>query len=174
VPGLAGIQVGLLVVSAAPPKIMFKRSALRCSSIAIAGSSRTTLSNRPGHCRTICASPNPAVFPTLEQVDKVCDDEGETLAREFIGGCSATGGHRRFNPQSIDPPLLAAIKDFRSIGADRCARLLRRRLQHRETLWNFFERSDLLLTPTTPCVAWDIDRALPPGHENATVWSYFT
>lgn len=60
------------------------------------------------------------------------------------------------------------------IGADRYARLLRRRLQHRETLRKFFEGYDLLLTPTTPCVAWDIERALPPGHENAVVWSYFT
>jgi Asp-tRNA(Asn)/Glu-tRNA(Gln) amidotransferase A subunit family amidase len=33
---------------------------------------------------------------------------------------------------------------------------------------------DLLLTPATPCTAWDIDRGLPPGHENAIVWSYFT
>jgi aspartyl-tRNA(Asn)/glutamyl-tRNA(Gln) amidotransferase subunit A len=116
-----------------------------------------------------------AVFPTIEQVDKICDDEGEILAREFIGGCSARLVDTVDNdPQSIDPPLLAAIKDFRSISADRYTRLLRRRLQHRETLRKFFERYDLLLTPTTPCVAWDIERALPPGHENAIVWSYFT
>jgi aspartyl-tRNA(Asn)/glutamyl-tRNA(Gln) amidotransferase subunit A len=116
-----------------------------------------------------------AVFPTIEQVDKVCDDEGEILAREFIGGCSARLADAVDNdPQSIDPPLLAAVKEFRSIGADRYTRLLRRRLQHRETLRKFFERYDLLLTPTTPCVAWDIERALPPGHENAIVWSYLT
>ena len=48
------------------------------------------------------------------------------------------------------------------MSADRYTRLLRRRLQHRETLRNFFERYDLLLTPTTPCVAWDIERPLPP------------
>ena len=45
---------------------------------------------------------------------------------------------------------------------------------HRERLRLFFEQYDLLLTPTTPCVAWDIDTALPPGHETASVWSYFT
>ena len=38
----------------------------------------------------------------------------------------------------------------------------------------FFARYDLLLTPATPCTAWDIERGLPPGHENAIVWSYFT
>lgn len=115
------------------------------------------------------------IFPAIEQVDKVCDDEGEILAREFIGGCSARLADVIDNdPQSVDPPLVAAIRDFRSIDADRYTRLLRRRLQHRETLRKFFERYDLLLTPTTPCVAWDIERALPPGHENAIVWSYFT
>ena len=60
------------------------------------------------------------------------------------------------------------------MSTDRYTRLLRRRLQHRETLRQFFERYDLLLTPTTPCTAWDIERGLPPGHENAIVWSYFT
>ena len=115
------------------------------------------------------------IFPAIELLDKICDDEGEILAREFIGGCSARLEDVVDNdPQSIDPPLLAAIKDFRSLSADHYSRLLRRRLQHRETLRKFFERYDLLLTPTTPCAAWDIDRALPPGHENAIVWSYFT
>ena len=115
------------------------------------------------------------VFPRIELVEKVCDDEGEILAREFIGGCSARLADIVDNdPQSIDPPLLSAIQNFRTLSADRYTRLLRRRLQHRETLRNFFERYDLLLTPTTPCVAWDIERPLPPGHENAIVWSYFT
>ena len=114
-------------------------------------------------------------FPNIELVEKVCDDEGETLAAEFIGGCSARLGNvPDQSPELIDPPLLAAIRSFRATSVDGYTRLLRRRLQHRETLRRFFERYDLLLTPTTPCVAWDIERGLPPGHENAIVWSYFT
>jgi aspartyl-tRNA(Asn)/glutamyl-tRNA(Gln) amidotransferase subunit A len=115
------------------------------------------------------------VFPNVELVEKICDDEGETLAAEFIGGCSARLGNvPDQSPELIDPPLLAAIRGFRATSVDSYTRLLRRRLQHRETLRRFFERYDLLLTPTTPCVAWDIERGLPPGHENAIVWSYFT
>jgi len=115
------------------------------------------------------------VFPNIEEVEHVCPDEGEILAAEFIGGCSARLGDAVENsPELIDPPLLGAIQAFRTTTTDRFTRLLRRRLQHRETMRAFFERYDLLLTPATPCTAWDIDRGLPPGHENAIVWSYFT
>jgi aspartyl-tRNA(Asn)/glutamyl-tRNA(Gln) amidotransferase subunit A len=116
-----------------------------------------------------------AVFPSIELVEQVCADEGETLSAEFIGGCSARLGDIVDSaPHLIDPPLHAAIVTFRATSTDRFTRLLRRRLQHRETMRQFFQRYDLLLTPATPCTAWDIGRGLPPGHENAIVWSYFT
>jgi aspartyl-tRNA(Asn)/glutamyl-tRNA(Gln) amidotransferase subunit A len=116
-----------------------------------------------------------AVFQNIELVEQVCADEGEILSAEFIGGCSARLGDSVDSaPHFIDPPLRAAIAAFRTTSADRFTRLLRRRLQHRETLGKFFQHYDLLLTPATPCTAWDINRGLPPGHENAIVWSYFT
>jgi aspartyl-tRNA(Asn)/glutamyl-tRNA(Gln) amidotransferase subunit A len=115
------------------------------------------------------------IWPDIELVETVCPDPAEILGAEFIGGCSARIGDAvDATPDLIDPPLLAAIRDFRAMGSDRYARIMRRRLEHRETLRRFFERHDLLLTPTTPCVAWDIERGLPPGHETAAVWSYFT
>jgi aspartyl-tRNA(Asn)/glutamyl-tRNA(Gln) amidotransferase subunit A len=115
------------------------------------------------------------IWPDIELVETVCPDPAEILGAEFIGGCSARIGDAiDATPDLIDPPLLAAIREFRAMGSDRFARVLRRRLEHRETLRRFFERYDLLLTPTTPCVAWDIERGLPPGHETAAVWSYFT
>lgn len=115
------------------------------------------------------------VFPAIERVETVCEDEGEILAAEFIGGCSARLGDAvDETPDLIDPPLLAAIRSFRTMTVDHFTRLLRRRLRHREVMRTFFERYDVLLTPTTPCTAWDIERGLPPGHENAIVWSYFT
>lgn len=115
------------------------------------------------------------IWPDIELVETVCPDPAEILGAEFIGGCSARIGDAiDATPDLIDPPLLAAIREFRAMGSDRFTRILRRRLEHRETLRRFFERYDLLLTPTTPCVAWDIERGLPPGHETAAVWSYFT
>ena len=115
------------------------------------------------------------VWPKIEVIDFVCPDPAEILATEFIGGCSARLGDAvDRTPELIDPPLLSAISEFRTIGSDRYGRIMRRRIEHRETLRRFFERFDLLLTPTTPCIAWEIERSLPPGHEGATVWSYFT
>ena len=114
-------------------------------------------------------------FPNIELVENVCTDEGAILAAEFIGGCSARLGDAvDSTPDLIDPPLLAAIRTFRATTTDCFTRLLRRRQQYRESLRQFFERYDLLITPTLPCTAWDIDRGSPPGHEDASAWSYFT
>ena len=116
-----------------------------------------------------------AVFPNIELVENVCTDEGAILAAEFIGGCSARLGDAvDSTPDLIDPPLLAAIRTFRATTTDCFTRLLRRRQQYRETVRRFFERYDILITPTLPCTAWDIDRGSPPGHEDASAWSYFT
>lgn len=115
-------------------------------------------------------------FPELETVEEVCPDPAEILATEFIAGCSARLGDLvETAPDRIDPPLLAAIRDLRGRSAGDYARVLRRRLEHRETMRQFFERYDVLLTPTTPVTAWPLEHeGVPPGHEDATVWSYFT
>jgi aspartyl-tRNA(Asn)/glutamyl-tRNA(Gln) amidotransferase subunit A len=53
------------------------------------------------------------------------------------------------------------------MGADTYTRLQRKQFEVREVLRQFFERYDLLLTPTTPCVAWDVTQAVPPGLDGA-------
>jgi aspartyl-tRNA(Asn)/glutamyl-tRNA(Gln) amidotransferase subunit A len=116
-----------------------------------------------------------SVFPSISFVTEVCRDPAEMLIVEFVGGLSARLGDLvDSSPDLIDPPLLAGIRKFREMSADHYTRLLRRRIEHRETLRMFFENYDLLLTPTTPCTAWDIEKALPPGHEASALWSYFT
>ncbi len=116
-----------------------------------------------------------AIWPGIDVVEAVCPDPAEILSAEFIGGCSARLGDAvDATPDLIDPPLLEAIRAFRRTSADRYATLLRQRLVHRETMRLFFERYDLLLTPTTPAVAWRLGPGVPPGHETAAVWSYFT
>lgn len=120
-----------------------------------------------------------AIGPALgsvEEVDEVCPDPAEILATEFIAGCSARIGDVVDSaPELVDPPLLGAIKALRARSAGDYARILRKRLDHRETMRRFFDRYDVLLTPTTPVAAWPIEHeGVPPGHEDATVWSYFT
>ncbi len=116
-----------------------------------------------------------AVWPAIETVAEVCPDPTPILVAEFIGGCGARLADAvERTPELIDAPLLDAILAFRATAADPYTRLLRQRLVHRETLLRFFERHDLLSTPTAPCAAWRLDHAAPPGFEDATVWSYVT
>jgi Asp-tRNA(Asn)/Glu-tRNA(Gln) amidotransferase A subunit family amidase len=109
-------------------------------------------------------------------VDEVCPDPAHILATEFIAGCSARLGDLvDRSPELIDPPLLGAIRTIRTRTLEDYAGVLRQRLHHRDTVRRFFERFDVLLTPTTPVPAWPIEHeGVPPGHEHATVWSYFT
>lgn len=117
----------------------------------------------------------PALGDVVEVAD-VCPDPAEILATEFIAGCSARIGDTVDRaPELVDPPLLGAIRALRTRSAGDYARVLRMRLEHRETMRRFFERHDVLLTPTTPVAAWPIENeGVPPGYEDATVWSYFT
>jgi aspartyl-tRNA(Asn)/glutamyl-tRNA(Gln) amidotransferase subunit A len=104
------------------------------------------------------------VFPSLGTISDSFPDFSEIHSAMFIAGLSARFGDLvDTSPELIDPPLVAAIKQFREMSVDTYTRLLRRQFEFRETLRQFFERYDLLLTPTIPSVAWDIERTLPPG-----------
>ena len=46
--------------------------------------------------------------------------------------------------------------------------------EHRETLRRFFERFDILLTPTTPVTASPVGASVPPGYDSYPSWSFFT
>lgn len=107
------------------------------------------------------------VFPSLITVADGFPDFSEIHRAIFFAGLSARFGDLiNTSPDLIDPPLLAAIKRFRETSVDTYTRLLRRQFEFRELLRQFFERYDLLLTPTTPCVAWDVEQARPPGNED--------
>jgi aspartyl-tRNA(Asn)/glutamyl-tRNA(Gln) amidotransferase subunit A len=107
------------------------------------------------------------VFPSLETVTEVRPDPSDIHRALFFGGMSARLGDLvATSPDLIDPPLVAAVKRFREMSVDTYTRLARKQFEFRETLRQFFERYDLLLTPTMECVAWDIEQPQPPGHEN--------
>jgi aspartyl-tRNA(Asn)/glutamyl-tRNA(Gln) amidotransferase subunit A len=108
------------------------------------------------------------VFPTLDTVAEVCPDVADIHRALFLGAISARLGDLvATSPELIDPPLLTAIKRFREMDADAYTRLQRKQFEVREVLRQFFERHDLLLTPTTPCVAWDVEQLGPPGLDSA-------
>ena len=114
-----------------------------------------------------------SVFPSLATVTDNFPDFSEVHRAMFFAGLSARFGDLvDTSPELIDPALVAAIKRFREMSVDTYTRLLRRQFEVRETLRQFFEQYDLLLTPTLPSVAWDIEKSLrnmraslkPGGH----------
>lgn len=115
------------------------------------------------------------VLPRLIRVETVCDDPAEILAVEFIAGVAGRlGSVVQDAPDLIDPPLRDAIDALARRPLLDYAALLRRRVLFREAIRRFFTDVDVLLTPTTPAVAWPLGQGVPPGHEDAVVWSYFT
>jgi Asp-tRNA(Asn)/Glu-tRNA(Gln) amidotransferase A subunit family amidase len=111
----------------------------------------------------------------VKLIETVCDDPADILVTEFIGGCSARLGDAvERSPEKIDPPLLAAIEVFRRRSAADIMNVLRTRANFREHMHRFFEKVDVLLTPTTPCSAWPIGHGFPPGLEDARAWVFFT
>ena len=116
-----------------------------------------------------------AQLPGFSRVEAVCEDPAEILAAEFIAGVAGRlGTVVRDRPDLIDPPLRAAIGALAARPLLDYAALLRRRVLFREHMRRFFDDWDVLLTPTTPAAAWPLGAGVPPGHEAAAVWSYFT
>jgi aspartyl-tRNA(Asn)/glutamyl-tRNA(Gln) amidotransferase subunit A len=115
------------------------------------------------------------LWPGMTEIEAPFPDPAEILMIEFIGGCSARlAATLATAPETIDPPLRAAIENLAGRSATDYARVVAERMEHRARLARLFERIDLLLTPTTPAPAWPLGTAVPPGFEEAAVWSYFT
>jgi aspartyl-tRNA(Asn)/glutamyl-tRNA(Gln) amidotransferase subunit A len=107
------------------------------------------------------------IFPLLVSIPDVFLDISEIHRAVFFAGLSARVGDLvATSPELISPPLLAAVKRFREMSVDTYTRLLCRQVEYRDTMRQLFERYDILLTPTMPCVAWDSEQTLPPGHQD--------
>jgi aspartyl-tRNA(Asn)/glutamyl-tRNA(Gln) amidotransferase subunit A len=115
------------------------------------------------------------LWPSMTMIEAPFPDPAEILAVEFIGGCSARLAKTlAVAPDAIDPPLRTAIETLTARSAADYARVVAERMEHRARLALLFESIDLLLTPTTPAPAWPLGSSVPPGFEDAMVWSYFT
>jgi aspartyl-tRNA(Asn)/glutamyl-tRNA(Gln) amidotransferase subunit A len=104
-----------------------------------------------------------AIFPLIETVSDDFPNAVEFHGPIFFAGISARFGDLvEMSPDLIDPPLLAGVKRFREMSVDRYTRLVRRQVAYRDTMRRFFDRYNLLLTPTVPCIAFDVEQAGPP------------
>jgi len=78
----------------------------------------------------------------------------------------------RSDPGSLDPAVAETLLKAIKISADDYFTLVARRNAFRDRMRQFFERYDLLLSPTLPVPAFNAGDNLPPGHEDANIVSW--
>lgn len=94
----------------------------------------------------------------------------EALMPLQFGGLAAIHGEAfRRDPSLFDPDIAAQIERGLSLGAADVARALLHREAMYRSLAGFFASHDLLLAPTTPCVAWPLDELGPRSIEGRAV-----
>ncbi len=109
--------------------------------------------------------------------DALGDDPVEVWMAEFYGGIGTKLKDLMTERQEeLDPAVVETL----SGGLDRSMvdyfGQLFARYEFREKMRQFFERYDLLLSPTLPCAAFDVGHDTPPGLEarNIVSWVYYT
>jgi aspartyl-tRNA(Asn)/glutamyl-tRNA(Gln) amidotransferase subunit A len=113
----------------------------------------------------------------VELVEKVFDDPVELWMAEFYAGV----GTRLKKPLAehrdiIDPAVVDVLDKALDQTIDAYYGRVFARYEFREKVRQFFERFDLLLTPTTPTPAFDLGRDLPIefAGENIVGWVAYT
>ncbi len=115
---------------------------------------------------------------TVELVeDALGEDPVEIWMAEFYGGIGTKlKGVMAERPEELDSAVIETL----SGGLDRSMVAyfdqLFARYEFRERMRQFFERYDLLLSPTLPCAAFDVGHDTPPGQSarNIVSWVYYT
>ncbi len=113
----------------------------------------------------------------VELVEHVMDDPVDLWTAEFYAG---VGTRLRAtvenNPEQLDPAVLnvlsrAVMQDMRSYYDHVFARYV-----FRERMRSFFDRYDLLLSPTLPVAAFPVGMNTPPGYEDKSIvsWVFYT
>jgi aspartyl-tRNA(Asn)/glutamyl-tRNA(Gln) amidotransferase subunit A len=113
----------------------------------------------------------------VDEVDKVFDDPIDLWMAEFYAGV----GTRLKQPLAehrdiIDPAVADVLERALDQTIDGYYERVFARYAFRETVRTFFERYDLLMTPTTPTPAFDLGRDVPSEFEgdNIVGWVAYT
>lgn len=112
------------------------------------------------------------------EVERVLSDDPVDLwMSEFYAGVGVRL-KKTLNEQRelLDPSVADVLKDaLRQTSEEYYTRVFRR-YELREHLRQFFEQFDLLLSPATPCPAFDVGLNMPPNQtdRNIVSWVYYT
>lgn len=110
---------------------------------------------------------------SVELVETVFDDPIELWMAEFYAGVGTRLKKTLIEQRDLIDPAVAAVLD-RALDQtiDQYYERVFGRYAFREKVRQFFERFDLLLTPTTPTVAFDLGRDVPKELEDANIVSW--
>jgi Asp-tRNA(Asn)/Glu-tRNA(Gln) amidotransferase A subunit family amidase len=110
---------------------------------------------------------------TVELVEKVFDDPIDLWMAEFYAGVGTrlktTLAEQR---ELIDPAVAAVLDKALDQTIEEYYGRVFARYEFRENLRRFFDKFDLLLTPTTPVVAFDLGYDIPPELDGANIVSW--
>lgn len=111
-------------------------------------------------------------------VDKVLDEDPIDLwVSEFYAGVGVRLKKQLTEQREmLDPAVADVLKDALSQTSEEYYSKVFRRYELRDKLRVFFDRFDLLLTPTLPCAAFDVGHNTPPHHADRSIvsWVYYT
>lgn len=114
----------------------------------------------------------------IETVDKVLDADPVNLwnAEFYAGVGTRLKGTIESAPNLIDPAVLEVLKIAISQKMNDYYNLVFQRYLFREKMRTFFEKYDLLLTPTLPCAAFEAGVNIPKNmpEKNIVSWVSYT
>jgi Asp-tRNA(Asn)/Glu-tRNA(Gln) amidotransferase A subunit family amidase len=109
----------------------------------------------------------------VELVETVFDDPIELWMAEFYAGVGTRLKKTLIEQRElIDPAVTTVLDKALDQTIDAYYERVFARYEFREKLRQFFERFDLLMTPTTPVVAFDLGRDVPAELDGANIVSW--
>lgn len=113
----------------------------------------------------------------IDRVDNVMDDPIDLWTAEFYAGVGTKLRQVVLDdPDILDPAVLEVLKQALAQDMEAYYRKVFDRYAFREKMRQFFERYDLLITPTLPVSSFDVGLDVPPGYEDKSIvsWATFT
>jgi len=104
-------------------------------------------------------------------------DPAAMWTAEFYAGIAARlAPSLRERRELLDPDVAAMVEQALTMGAEAYGRAVQMRYAFRETARQFFERYDLLLSPTLPVAGVEAGVSIPPGFtdRNLVTWVSYT
>ena len=105
------------------------------------------------------------------------DDPAEIWSAEFYAGVGMRlGPALRQQRELLDPEVAAIVERALALPADQYHQAVQRRYEFRERVRQFFQRYDLLLSPTLPVAGVDVGVSIPPtlAGRNLVSWVSYT